>query len=148
MSAEFLFRPQYNQDQRDDFFEYVDRVLEMNGGKPVACTAKTKVPRRSLDQNAFLWSLFTHVATQFNGWAPGNDYTKQDAHDYILDEVYGQEIKTIGKREVNQRRQTSKMNSAECANLITWILAWCAQRHCPPPLSDSEREWLEANRDG
>ena len=121
------------------------RLIEFTG-KGVIISIETKHGKRSMNQNSLMWVIFTHIANCFNEWSPGHKYTKEDAHDYMVDARFGVQTKAIGKRIVTQRKQTKDMLVGEACEFIEWMFAWCAERGKPVPLSADQAEWWESFR--
>jgi hypothetical protein len=108
-----------------------------------------KPERRSTDQNALMWVVFTHLAKCFTEWQPEHRYVKEDAHDYMLADPEAPIPyieKRVGKRDISRKKTTSELSKAEAVVFIEWMLGWCASRGKPMPLEPKYAEWLEANR--
>ena len=124
----------------------IDRRLSQNGGNPLVLTICDKPRGRSGAQNRMLWALFGEIAAGFNKITPGHNYTKEDAHDYLLQACFGVQSKQIGKLEVYRQKETHKFSVAEAAEFITWALAWAAQAGIPVKMPSDYEQWARECR--
>jgi hypothetical protein len=77
--------------------------------------------RRSNDQNALLWALYTEVLQRGGETLAG--WTKEDLHEWALGEHFGwQELAGLGKRRVKPLRRSSTLSPAEFAEFVEWFV--------------------------
>ena len=92
-------------------------------------------PKRSDQQNAFLWgvvypSILEGGGESLRGW------TTTDLHEYFLIEAFGSEvIEGFGKKRHKPLRRSSKLTKQEFSDYLAIIEAKCAELgiHIPDP---------------
>lgn len=99
-------------------------------------------PKRSDQQNAFLWgvvypSILEGGGESLRGW------TTTDLHEYFLIEVFGSEvIEGFGRKRHKPLRRSSKLTKQEFSDYLAIIEAKCAEMgiHIPEPNYDEKPE--------
>lgn len=115
---------------------------------PVMVTVARHVPKRSLDQNALMWSICGDIAAHLNKVTkPEVPFDAQDLHDRLLVERYGHEKRLVGQIEVTRVPQTRRWDKARMGEFLTWIIAWALDRRIPIeiPASEDYAQFREAN---
>ena len=96
---------------------------------PDGTRVELKSPRRSLDQNALLWSLLSQVAAQVDWY--GVKLSSEDWKLMFLDGLK-RELRVVpnldGNGFVNLGRSSSDLTVAEMTNLIELVFAFGAER--------------------
>lgn len=100
-----------------------------------AVEVKEHKPRRSDEQNRYLWSIYQHIlkvgGEDMGGW------TKEDLHDFFLITHFGSEIKELfGRKRHVPLRRSSKLNKQEFTDFIETIFRFMAERGVYIPSSD------------
>ncbi len=90
-------------------------------------TIKKHKPRRSLPQNALLWSLYTDIlklgGPEMEGWE------KEDLHQFFLIRHFGEEIKEMfGEKRRVPLRTSSGLNKQEFTDFIDSVVRFMAER--------------------
>lgn len=96
-------------------------------------------PKRSDQQNAFLWgvvypSILEGGGESLRGW------TTTDLHEYFLIEAFGSEvIEGFGRKRHKPLRRSSKLTKQEFSDYLAIIEAKCAEMgiHIPEPSYES-----------
>lgn len=96
-------------------------------------------PKRSDQQNAFLWgvvypSILEGGGESLRGW------TTTDLHEYFLIEAFGSEvIEGFGRKRHKPLRRSSKLTKQEFSDYLAIIEARCAEMgiHIPEPNYES-----------
>jgi len=96
-------------------------------------------PKRSDQQNAFLWgvvypSILEGGGESLRGW------TTTDLHEYFLIEAFGSEvIEGFGRKRHKPIRRSSKLTKQEFSDYLALIEAKCAELgiHIPEPSYDA-----------
>jgi hypothetical protein len=85
--------------------------------KPWRVTVEQYKPRRSDQQNRFLWGyVYKTICEHLPGW------TADDVHDFCLGECYGWEtVEGLGRKRLRPVQRSSKMNKQDFADYISWI---------------------------
>ena len=92
-------------------------------------------PRRSEQQNAFLWGVVYPSILEGGGEAL-RGWSKEDLHEYFLIEMWGSEvIEGFGRKRHKPIKRSSKMTKTEFRDYITLIEVRCAEMgiHIPEP---------------
>ncbi len=95
-------------------------------------------PRRSEQQNAFLWGVVYPSILEGGGEAL-RGWSKEDLHEYFLIEMWGSEvIEGFGRKRHKPIKRSSKMTKTEFRDYITLIEVRCAEMgiHIPEPRYD------------
>jgi hypothetical protein len=95
-------------------------------------------PRRSEQQNSFLWGVVYPSILEGGGEAL-RGWSKEDLHEYFLGECWGWEtIEGFGKKRHKPLKRSSKMTKVEFRDYITLIEVRCAEMgiHIPEPRYD------------
>lgn len=81
-------------------------------------------PRRSNEQNAYLWgAVYPAILAHMPGW------DAEDLHEYFLGEHFGWEVlEGFGKRRMKPIRRSSKLSTAEFMDFISFIQRKMAER--------------------
>jgi hypothetical protein len=81
---------------------------------------KGKGPRRSHEQNRYLWGIvYATILKHLEGW------DADDVHEYCLGEWGGWEtMEGFGRKRLRPLRRSSKLNTTEFAEFVSFI-----QRH-------------------
>lgn len=95
---------------------------------PQGSRVEVKGPKRTLPQNAMMWSLVTEISLQKTHH--GRKYTP-DQWKAIFLHAIGREVTFIpslgGDTFIPWGNRSSDLSKNEMANLIEFILAWCAE---------------------
>ena len=102
-------------------------------------TVEAFKPKRSDQQNAFLWgvvypSVLEGGGEELRGW------TTNDLHEYFLIEAWGSEvIEGFGRKRHKPLRRSSKLTKQEFSDYLAIIEAKCAELgiHIPEPNYES-----------
>ena len=102
-------------------------------------TVEAFKPKRSDQQNAFLWgvvypSILEGGGESLRGW------TTTDLHEYFLIEAFGSEvIEGFGRKRHKPIRRSSKLTKQEFSDYLALIEAKCAELgiHIPEPSYDA-----------
>ncbi len=105
-------------------------------------TVEAFKPKRSDQQNAFLWgvvypSILEGGGESLRGW------TTNDLHEYFLIEAWGSEvIEGFGRKRHKPLRRSSKLTKQEFSDYLSIIEAKCAELgiHIPEPNYDEKPE--------
>lgn len=92
-------------------------------------------PRRSEQQNSFLWGVVYPSILEGGGEAL-RGWSKEDLHEYFLIEMWGSEvIEGFGRKRHKPIKRSSKMTKTEFRDYITLIEVRCAEMgiHIPEP---------------
>jgi len=118
-------------------------MFELSKGRPIWINYEIEDTRqaRSGAQNRMFWAMFTDIAEGMSALVKDQRYTKEDAHDYLIQVRYGVDKVTVGKEVIHRLKQTSKMDSAEAADFITWCLAWAADKNISVCMPAEYSEW-------
>jgi hypothetical protein len=95
-------------------------------------------PRRSEQQNSFLWGVVYPSILEGGGEAL-RGWSKEDLHEYFLIEMWGSEvIEGFGRERHKPIKRSSKMTKTEFRDYITLIEVRCAEMgiHIPEPRYD------------
>lgn len=78
---------------------------------------KDKRPRRSLEQNAYLWGVvYAEILKHMPGW------DADDLHEYFLGEHFGWEtLEGFGRKRMRPIRRSSKLKTTEFMDFIAFI---------------------------
>ena len=92
-------------------------VSELALGQAWRVTVEPYRPRRSDDQNRYLWGVvYPAIQQELEGW------DKDDIHEYCLGECFGWEtIEGLGRKRLRPLRRSSRMNKQEFTDYIAWI---------------------------
>ena len=83
--------------------------------------------RRSVEQNALLWSLYDDILER-GGEAMGG-WTKDDLHQFFLIEHFGSETRKIfGKRRLVPRRRSSRLSKLEFSAFVDFVVRFMAEQ--------------------
>lgn len=123
-------------------------VCEMVQGGAVEVVLRPAKSKRSLDQNAMMWALLSDVSRQVPWIVDGKETTlsPEDWKDLFTASL-AKEMRVaqgIDGGIVLLGRRTSKMGVAEMADLITLILAFCAERGVRLPETRFVEHWSQA----
>lgn len=95
---------------------YTRRVIELGELKNII-----KKSRRTNDQNALLWSLYTD-ALRLGGETLGG-WTTDDVHEYMLGEHFGwTEHKALGRTRLKPNRRSSRLTKLEFADFVEFVV--------------------------
>lgn len=107
-----------------DVFERIAQMLE-------TCAVRISVDaignRRSQQQNALLWVLYTDILKKggevLRGW------TKEDLHEMFLIEHFGSHEIRLGKRRrLKPNRRSSKLSKLEFSDFVDFIVRYMAEQ--------------------
>lgn len=80
-----------------------------------------KKARRSLDQNALLWALYTEALAK--GGETLGGWSTEDLHEYMLGEHFGwQTREALGMRRQKPMRRSSRLTKPEFADFISFVV--------------------------
>ena len=102
-------------------------------------TVEAFKPKRSDQQNAFLWGLVYPSILEGGGEAL-RGWTTADLHEYFLIEAWGSEvIEGFGRKRHKPLRRSSKLTKQEFSDYLAIIEAKCAELgiHIPEPNYES-----------
>jgi hypothetical protein len=94
-------------------------------------------PRRSPDQNNYLWGVVYRTVLDTGLREAG--WTGDDVHEYFLGEHFGWEtIEGLGRKRLRPLRRSSKLNKQEFTDYIAFIQRTMAERgvYVPDPNED------------
>jgi len=92
-------------------------------------------PKRSDQQNAFLWGV-VYPSILEGGGETLRGWTTTDLHEYFLIEAFGSEvIEGFGRKRHKPLRRSSKLTKQEFSDYLSLIEAKCAELgiHIPEP---------------
>lgn len=103
--------------KRDNCSRAVNFIQALPIDKPWRVTIEEYKPRRSDQQNRFLWGyVYRTICEHLEGW------NAADVHEYCLGECYGWEtVEGLGKKRLRPVRRSSKLNKQEFADYVLWI---------------------------
>lgn len=111
--------------QNGDLTRMIACVSALAKDGPVSVELKRHKPRRSVDQNALLWSLYTDIIRLGGETMAG--WTKDDLHDLFLGEHFGWTEMRIGKhRRKKPARRSSRLSKAEFSDFVDFIVRYMA----------------------
>ena len=85
------------------------------------------IPKRSHQQNAYLWAIYGQILRKGGEELAGFD--KNELHEFFLINHFGEEVKTLfGRKKVKPLRRSSGLNKQEFADFVESILRFMAQR--------------------
>jgi hypothetical protein len=102
-------------------------------------TVEAFKPKRSDQQNAFLWGVVYPSILEGGGEAL-RGWTTADLHEYFLIEAWGSEvIEGFGRKRHKPLRRSSKLTKQEFSDYLAIIEAKCAELgiHIPEPNYES-----------
>ena len=102
-------------------------------------TVEAFKPKRSDQQNAFLWGVVYPSVLEGGGEAL-RGWTTNDLHEYFLIEAWGSEvIEGFGRKRHKPLRRSSKLTKQEFSDYLAIIAAKCAELgiHIPEPNYES-----------
>jgi hypothetical protein len=102
-------------------------------------TVEAFKPKRSDQQNAFLWGVVYPSVLEGGGEAL-RGWTTNDLHEYFLIEAWGSEvIEGFGRKRHKPLRRSSKLTKQEFSDYLAIIEAKCAELgiHIPEPNYES-----------
>jgi hypothetical protein len=102
-------------------------------------TVEAFKPKRSDQQNAFLWGVVYPSVLEGGGEAL-RGWTTADLHEYFLIEAWGSEvIEGFGRKRHKPLRRSSKLTKQEFSDYLAIIEAKCAELgiHIPEPNYES-----------
>jgi hypothetical protein len=80
-----------------------------------------KKSRRSNDQNALLWALYSD-AIKLGGEALGG-WTKDDIHEYMLGEYHGWErTNALGMSRLKPKQRSSRLTKMEFSDFVAFVV--------------------------
>jgi hypothetical protein len=88
-------------------------------------TVKPYKARRTVDQNALLWSIYTEIikrgGEQMAGW------DKDDLHELFLQLHFGSKVLTLGQHKKRTAlRRSSRLNKQEFSDFVEFIVRYMA----------------------
>jgi hypothetical protein len=96
-------------------------------GQPV----KDKRPRRSDEQNRYLWSaVYGTILKHLPGWSAN------DVHEYFLGEHFGWEtLEGLGRKRLKPIRRSSRLSTTEFSDYVAFIQRTMAEKgvYVPDP---------------
>lgn len=105
-----------------------ERAIKWIKGAPDKTRVEFREPKRSLEQNAKMWSMLTDIATQKEHF--GRRYTP-DEWKVLMMHALGQEVRFIpsldGASFIPLGHRSSDLGKAEMSELIEMMHAWGAQ---------------------
>ena len=131
-----IVSPDRLADRMDSVIKDARGLIEFG---PVMVTVARHLPKRSLDQNALMWSLFGDIAAYLNAKTkPETPFDAEDLHDRLLVERFGHEQRTVGQVVVTRVPRTRRWNKAQMSEFIEWVIAWALDRRIPVEIPASE----------
>ena len=115
--------------RRDEAPAWVEKALRLfEPGKPYLL--EIKEPKRSDEQNAALWGLLAQITKQrpeHNGRPMTSELWKS-----VFMDALGHEVDYVGSLDGTRifplGHRSSHLNKAQFADLLTLMLAWCAEQ--------------------
>ena len=94
-------------------------------------------PRRSEQQNRYLWAIYGHIlkvgGEEMRGW------TKDDLHTFFLGEFSGWDKRVLfGRTRLVPVRRSSRMNKQDFTDFVDSISSFMAQRGVYVPTPDDD----------
>ncbi len=107
-----------------DVFERISQQLDRSS---VRISVDEIGNRRSQQQNALLWVLYTEILKKggeaLRGWA------KEDLHEMFLIEHFGSDEIRLGKRRrLKPKRRSSKLSKMEFSEFVDFIVRYMAEQ--------------------
>lgn len=107
-------------DDRTAFLDHLRARLSKLPARKWAISVEPYVKRRSADQNALLWKLYTEVLE--HGGETLRGWSKEDIHEYCLGECFGWErLEGFGRARLKPKHRSSKLNVQEFADYLEFI---------------------------
>ena len=110
-------------------------VSRLDPAQSCQITVEAFKPKRSDQQNAFLWGVVYPSILEGGGEAL-RGWTTNDLHEYFLIEAWGSEvIEGFGRKRHKPLRRSSKLTKQEFSDYLSIIEAKCAELgiHIPEP---------------
>lgn len=108
-------------DMRDAFL----RIQLFVAAGDTEVSIKRKAKRRTVDQNALLWSLYTDAIRQGGEVLAG--WEKDDIHELMLIEHFGsREIRLGKRRRLVPLKRSSKLSKMEFADFVEFVVRYFA----------------------
>lgn len=83
--------------------------------------------KRSNDQNALLWSLYSDIIAL--GGEEMRGFTKDDLHEFFLIDYFGSETKELfGRKKLKPLRRSSRLTKMEFSDFVEHIVRFMAER--------------------
>lgn len=107
--------------QKDRSVESEQRALQalmsLERGKAWSVKVDEKKPKRSEQQNRYLWGVcYAELCKVLPGW------DSEDVHEYMLGEHFGWEtIEGLGRKRIKPIRRSSRLNKMEFADFVSFI---------------------------
>lgn len=80
-----------------------------------------KRSRRSLDQNALLWALYTEALAK--GGETLGGWSTEDLHEYMLGEHFGWDVqKALGRTRHKPKRRSSRLTKPEFSDFVEFVV--------------------------
>ena len=113
---------------RDEILTRITRFLsQLSAAKAWRVEVAEHRPRRTISQNALLWSLYTQILAR--GGLDMAGWEKEDLHTFFLINHFGSEVREIfGKPRHVPLRTSSKLNKQEFSDLMDSIIRFMAER--------------------
>lgn len=84
-------------------------------------------PKRSQEQNALLWALYTDIIRL--GGEAMQGYTKEDLHEFFLGSHFGFEVKDVfGRKRQVPKNRSSRLNKQEFSDFVESIVRFMAEQ--------------------
>ena len=80
-----------------------------------------KKARRSNDQNALLWALYSDALKQ--GGETLGGWTTEDVHEYMLGEYHGWEVhEAFGRKRMKPVKRSSRLTKMEFSDFVAFVV--------------------------
>jgi len=105
----------------------VRMLANLPAGKQYVVEIKEKKPRRSNDQNALLWALYTQIIERGGEAMAG--WTKEDLHEFFLGNHFGwQKLEGLGRPRMKPLRRSAGLNKQEFSDYVESIIRFMADK--------------------
>lgn len=119
---------------RDNATRAVNFIQALPLDKPFRIEVSDYKPRRSDEQNRFLWLTYGKILE--TGGEDMAGWTKDDLHEFFLISHFGSEVRELfGRKRHVPLRRSSKLNKMEFVDFVSFIQRFMAERgvYLPDP---------------
>jgi len=118
----------------------LNRIMTLADEKAWRVEIEEAKGRRTLEQNALLWSMYGQILKR--GGETMGGWTKDDLHTFFLMEHFGEEIRTIfGKKRRVPARRSSTLNKVEFSDLVDHIVSFMREQGVVLEMPEKEEAW-------
>lgn len=113
---------------RVPIIERINKALGvLDAGKSWTVEIDAHKPKRTTDQNALLWSIYTDILDR-GGEAMGG-WTKDDLHEFFLIDYFGSKhVEVFGRKRLVPLNRSKNLPKPEFAKLVDHIVRFMAMK--------------------